>query len=97
MQVREDWEEEKLRVMAVALRQKFTSHLALRSMLVATRDKDLVEASPHDYFWGCGRKQTGQNFLGKLLMRLRADLILEQSDSQQDESALRGPLRVPHS
>ena len=83
--------------MACALRQKFTSHLALRAMLVATCDKNLVEASPHDYFWGCGRKGTGQNHLGKLLMKLRADLIVEQSDSQPDESGVRGPLHVPHS
>ena len=34
----------------------------------------IVEASPHDAYWGGGRDGKGSNHLGRLLMELRADL-----------------------
>lgn len=42
-------------------------------MLLAT-SAQLVEASPHDYFWGRGVDGSGANHLGALLMRLRDEL-----------------------
>ena len=42
-------------------------------MLLAT-SAALVEASPHDYFWGRGVDGSGANHLGAALMRLRAEL-----------------------
>ncbi|KAG2454456.1 hypothetical protein HYH02_001475 [Chlamydomonas schloesseri] len=38
---------------------------------------ELVEASPHDYFWGAGYERTGQNKLGRLLMQVRDELLSE--------------------
>ncbi len=35
----------------------------------------IVEASPHDFFWGAGFDGSGANRLGRLLMRLRAELL----------------------
>ena len=35
---------------------------------------DLVENSPHDFFWGRGFDGTGQNQLGRLLEELREEL-----------------------
>lgn len=61
-------------------------HLLLKTLLLATGDRELVEASPSDRIWGIGfeaedagdkRDQWGLNLLGKSLMavrsRLRAD------------------------
>jgi ribA/ribD-fused uncharacterized protein len=60
--------------MALGLRAKF-DNLALRNALINTGGKLLVEASPYDYYWGCGASGTWQNKLGKLLMALRSELI----------------------
>lgn len=39
----------------------------------------LVEASPHDYYWGRGFDGSGQNMLGRLLMELRGELLAEEA------------------
>lgn len=75
VQLREDWEEVKLDIMREAVRQKFTRHAQLTTLLVDTGDEELIEAAPGDYFWGCGRSGSGQNWLGRILMEVRAELI----------------------
>ena len=69
--IRKDWQEIKNDVMFKALYHKFTQHSALARMLLQTGDKELIEDSPYDSYWGCGRDKQGMNMLGKLLMRLR--------------------------
>lgn len=44
-------------------------------MLVSTAGSVLVEASPHDLFWGGGREGEGLNYLGRLLMQLRTEIL----------------------
>lgn len=39
---------------------------------------ELVESSPHDFFWGRGYDGSGANMLGKLLMQVRAELLQQQ-------------------
>lgn len=53
---------------------KFTQHEFLKEALLATGDSELIEGNTwRDYFWGvCNGK--GQNKLGKILMRIRAEL-----------------------
>ncbi|QKE72853.1 NADAR family protein [Arthrobacter citreus] len=61
------------------------SNLELKSQLLATGDKILVEASPFDKIWGIGigendkraedpKKWKGLNLLGKVLMEVRSKL-----------------------
>lgn len=71
--VRADWDTVKIDVMREILRQKFTSP-ALRAKLLATDDAELIEGNTWgDRFWGvCDGR--GQNWLGQLLMQLRAQL-----------------------
>ncbi len=69
--VRQDWEQVKQQVMWRALVAKFTTHAALRQLLLATEEEDLVEDSPVDSYWGCGRDRQGHNYLGRQLMYLR--------------------------
>ena len=40
----------------------------------ATSAEDIVESAPTDYDWGVGREGTGQNRLGKIIERIRAEL-----------------------
>ena len=72
--IRPDWEEAKDEVMYRALFAKFQAYADLRELLLSTGDDELVEQTSNDYYWGCGTERTGKNMLGKLLMRLRAEL-----------------------
>lgn len=69
--LREDWENVKVEVMYDALVHKFTQHEDLKTILMGTGERYIVEDSPIDYFWGCGRDGSGKNVLGRLLMLLR--------------------------
>lgn len=76
LQLRPDWEDVKLSVMENLLRQKFKTGSNLRSMLMATSGKQIIEGNDWcDNFWGscnCTNcKSDGQNHLGKLLMKIR--------------------------
>lgn len=77
MQVRPDWENVKVDIMYKALKYKFSIYPHLNSILLSTAGSVLVEASPHDLFWGGGRDGEGMNYLGRLLMQLRSEFLGE--------------------
>ncbi|GMP21873.1 hypothetical protein CsSME_00000119 [Camellia sinensis var. sinensis] len=79
--VRSNWESVKIDVMYKALKCKFSIYPHLNSMLLSTAGSVLVEASPHDLFWGGGREGEGLNYLGRLLMQLRSEFLGESSSS----------------
>ncbi|KAF3452470.1 hypothetical protein FNV43_RR02903 [Rhamnella rubrinervis] len=82
--VRSDWESVKIDVMYRALKCKFSIYPHLNSMLLSTAGSVLVEASPHDLFWGGGRDGEGLNYLGRLLMQLRSEFLGESSTSTEN-------------
>jgi N-glycosidase YbiA len=63
-----------------AVRRKFELHASLRDLLLSTGDEEIVEDAPNDYYWGAGRDGSGQNKLGMLLMRIRAELRVASAD-----------------
>ncbi|ESR41843.1 Riboflavin biosynthesis protein PYRR [Citrus sinensis] len=79
--VRSDWESVKIDIMYRALKCKFSIYPHLNSMLLSTSGSVLVEASPHDLFWGGGREGEGLNYLGRLLMQLRSEFLGESPTS----------------
>lgn len=72
--VRPNWNDVKVERMKIVLRAKFTQHPDLKEKLLATGDAKLIEKSKTDAFWGTGKKGTGKNMLGVLLMDLREEL-----------------------
>jgi len=64
----------KTQVMEAAVLQKFLTHADIREILISTGNQLLVENSPTDYYWGCGGDRTGENHLGKILMRVREQI-----------------------
>ncbi len=73
LRVRADWNDDtKLRAMAEVLTLKFDQNLHARTALLNTGYAQLVEASPYDAFWGEGRAGKGKNWLGHLLVEMRA-------------------------
>ena len=74
---RPDWDELKQLIMEDILRGKLSQHAYVRKKLLETGDMPIVEDSPYDYFWGIGFDRTGENHLGKIWMKLRAELRAE--------------------
>jgi ribA/ribD-fused uncharacterized protein len=73
--------------------EKFTQNIDLRNYLLQTGVNILAEASPTDLIWGIGlaidnedrfnmEKWRGQNLLGKILMKIRKDLIKEDAQKE---------------
>lgn len=80
------WKRERESIVYTGSRAKFTQNPALHAALIATRGTTLVEASPTDRVWGIGLRATdprasdpvhwrGLNLLGKVLTRVRDDLV----------------------
>jgi ribA/ribD-fused uncharacterized protein len=74
-----NWPEAKVAFMKRILHQKAAQHEYVRRKLLATGDRELVENSWRDDFWGWGPNRDGQNMLGKLWMEVRAELASAMS------------------
>ena len=74
VKLREDWESVKLFIMEYLVRQKFSND-PLKTKLIYTYPRELIEGNTWgDTFWGqCNG--VGQNHLGKILMKIREELI----------------------
>ena len=102
LKLRDDWEEIKLAVMESALKQKFKAGTPLADKLLATGDALLIEGNYwNDTFFGFSLQTGhGQNHLGRLLMKRRAELR-EASVPQdipkdsQSESTSPSPIKEP--
>ena len=66
------WNEIKVMEMRGILTDKAKQHEYVRRKLLATGERELVENSWRDDFWGWGPNRDGQNMLGKLWMEVRA-------------------------
>jgi ribA/ribD-fused uncharacterized protein len=73
--IRPDWDDKRrLSVMQGLLAQKFLTE-PMRTWLLLTGDVQIAEGNTWgDTFWGVLPNGTGNNHLGKMLMRIRADL-----------------------
>ena len=77
--VRPDWSEVRVAVMEDVLRAKMHQHEFVREKLLETGDREIIEDSPKDTFWGRGPNGDGENNVGKIWMKLRAELQKEAS------------------
>ena len=72
--LRSDWEDVKFDLMYQICLAKFTQNKDLGRKLVATGNEELVEGNTwNDRVWGVCNG-TGENNLGKILMRIRSEL-----------------------
>lgn len=71
---RADWDQIKLAIMLDILRAKADQHDYVRRKLLATGDRELIENSWRDAWWGWGQDHKGKNMLGKLWMQVRNEL-----------------------
>lgn len=69
-----NWDQVKVGIMREILRAKADQHEYVRRKLLATGDRELIEDSWRDDFWGWGPNRDGQNMLGNLWMEIRSEL-----------------------
>lgn len=87
------WANKCLEISYRAHKLKFTQHADLRKALLETGEAIIAEATTPEFggeFWGTGFRMsdarilnpscwTGQNHLGQILMRIRAEFILQEN------------------
>jgi ribA/ribD-fused uncharacterized protein len=75
---RPDWLQVQLEIMEDLNRQKYNQE-PFKSLLLATGDEELIEGNWwSDYFFGCvfeNNEWVGENHLGKIIMKIRSELI----------------------
>ena len=78
IKLRSDWDDIKDKVMEDVVRIKFQNP-KLRTLLLETEDAELIEGNSwNDKYWGVC-KGTGENKLGKILMKIRKEIQDEES------------------
>lgn len=78
--MRPDWDSVKLLIMTNLVKDKFIRNPELKEKLLATGDEELVEGNWWgDTFWGVC-KGKGENHLGKILMKVRANFGIIQAN-----------------
>lgn len=70
---RSNWDEVKLGIMKEILRAKVEQHPYVKKKLLESGDKELIENSWRDDFWGWGPNKDGANHLGRLWMEIREE------------------------
>jgi N-glycosidase YbiA len=75
--IRSDWDNIKYSVMKDCVKAKFIQNATILQKLAETGSEDIVEDSPIDYYWGCGKDNSGKNMLGKILVEVREELTNE--------------------
>lgn len=77
VRLRGGWEDIKISIMEELLRKKFNIK-EFKARLLQTEDNELIEGNYwFDRYWGVCQG-VGRNELGKLLMKIRADLLIEE-------------------
>lgn len=69
-----NWKEIREVIMYGILTAKLSQHPYVRKKLMETGERELIENSWRDDFWGWGENREGQNALGKLWMRIRTEM-----------------------
>ena len=65
---------DKYQIMEKLSRAKLEQYTDVREVLLATGTRELLKVYDTDYYWGTGADGTGENQMGKIWMKLRAEL-----------------------
>jgi ribA/ribD-fused uncharacterized protein len=73
--LRKNWFEIRVKVMENIIREKIKQYPDICEKLIETGDKEIIEASPIDSFWGWGPDKNGENNMGKIWMKLGEEYV----------------------
>ena len=68
-------------VMFNGILEKFRQNRDIAYKLIETRNNDIAEATIDEYYWGIGKDRSGQNNIGKILVKVRDRIKREILDS----------------
>lgn len=68
---RKDWRSVRIGIMKEILIEKANQHPYIKKKLLETGDREIIEDSWRDSFWGWGPNKDGENHMGKLWMEIR--------------------------
>jgi ribA/ribD-fused uncharacterized protein len=71
---RSDWDTVKVGIMKEILHAKVAQHAYVKKKLLESSERELIEDSWRDDFWGWGPNKDGKNQLGLLWMEVRHDV-----------------------
>ncbi len=74
-QRRPDWDAIKVGVLEDIIRHKVQQNPDVKEVLLLSADEEIVEVNPNDDFWGNGPDGNGENHTGKILMKIRDELL----------------------
>jgi len=74
MKIQPNWDRMRLSVMHEGVLEKFSQNERLKEFLLSTGDAKLVERTENDSFWGDVGDGSGENHLGRILMKIREQL-----------------------
>jgi len=86
------WHKHRFEIVVEGNYLKFMQNPDLKAQLLATGQREIVEASPRDKIWGVGygaknasanRRNWGLNLLGKAIMEVRERIRTEEADGTQ--------------
>lgn len=69
-----NWNDIRLNKMKEILILKLNQHPYVQKKLLDTGDREIIENSWRDDFWGWGENKNGKNMLGKLWMEIRDEI-----------------------
>jgi N-glycosidase YbiA len=69
-----DWDARKVGVMEELFRAALDQHADIRKALIESGDFLIIHHNANDSFWGDGADGAGRNEMGKIWMKLRAEL-----------------------
>ena len=75
---RKDWKKVRETMMTRGIYIRCKTYPDFENHLLETDNRQLIENSLYDYFWGCGRDRRGENAYGKVLMKVRDKLDAER-------------------
>jgi ribA/ribD-fused uncharacterized protein len=73
-EVRPDWLDIRVAVMEDIIRAKVAQHPYVKEKLIESGDREIIEDSWRDAFWGWGPNKDEQNQLGKIWMKVREEI-----------------------
>lgn len=91
--VRENWRRVRVPIMRELMWELVKQHPYVKKKLFETGDREIIEDSWRDDFWGWGPDRNGQNWKGKLWMEIRDEMMCDHGGVEESVEFVENPKR----